>query len=668
MKLTEGNSAKVRLASPKKIGSLLLIVLYSMSGSAAELEETLQGYWDSDNFGYSFGSSVAIDGNRIIVGAPYTGWEEGAAYVYEQATDGSWSRILGRSGSLISAGYFGTSVAIDSDLAVMGSPFADEVHVYEKQSSTTWSETNLTASNSTNKDLFGFSVSADPNMVVIGAPSNDELGSDSGAVYIFEKNAANVWVETILLASDGLAGDRFGWSVQVHQNKLIVGAKDNDNSGTDAGAVYIFERNNQGGWNETKLLATDGLASDRFGYSVSIYGNRAIVGTNNTGASQGAVYLFDRVTEGVWTETKFSADDAGASYGRSVSVFDNRFIVGAYQGDDSVNSRGFAYLYESDATGVWSEEKLDLYTSPAHAYFGDAVAIGSNYLVVGAPGENPGNAHIYNFNAPPAVVYCMGKIVNVNLNLGQTPTHAADVILGTPGDDTIYALGGDDTICAGGGNDIVHGGYDNDQIDGGANSDILIGGNGNDQLIGGSGGDRIYGGYGNDHVIGGDGSDRMTGDDGADMLFGGNGNDVIFGGKGGDYIHGDAGHDRLFGQGDSDEVHGGDGDDKLYGGRYNDRLFGDDGNDRIWGETGHDRIIGGAGDDYLNGGDHNDVIFGGAGNDTLRGGDDRDSVYGQGGNDDVRAQAGNDLVTDGGSGADSCQVAPGIDTAPVNCE
>lgn len=318
---------------------------------------------------------------------------------------------------------------------------------------------------------------------------------------------------------------------------------------------------------------------------------------------------------------------------------------------------------------------------------------------------------------------CDGKVVTVNLGQGEAPTQFSDVILGTSANDVINALGGNDTVCSGGGadtvtggsgddrifgdggddilygnsgrdsvygglgndklygntdddrlygdsgNDELYGGHNDDLIYGGSDADQIFGGNGDDELYGQGGSDRISGDEGNDTIEGNGGSDVLNGGDGNDSIDGGSKNDLIYGGRGTDVIFGSTGDDRLFGQQSSDKLYGEDGNDKLYGGQSDDDLFGGDGDDRIWGETGHDRIYGEAGNDtWLDGGDHNDKIFGGPGDDIIRGGDGNDLLYGQGGNDEIRAQAGNDIATDGGGGIDSCQVAPGVDTPPVNCE
>ncbi len=261
------------------------------------------------------------------------------------------------------------------------------------------------------------------------------------------------------------------------------------------------------------------------------------------------------------------------------------------------------------------------------------------------------------------LVSCDGKIATM-LGTGESDlivgSALSDVIVSGGGNDEVYAMECHDTICLGDGDDYAYGSF---------GYDVVLGGDGTDSIHGGPNSDKLHGGAGGDYITGGDKSDRLFGDDGDDSLHGEAYSDLIYGGRGNDLITGGIGNDRLFGQSGADDVYGDDGDDKLYGGQSNDDLYGGDGNDRMWGETGHDRLYGELGNDsWLDGGAHNDLIYGGGGHDTIRGGDGRDRLYGQGGSDDVRAQAGDDLVTDGGPGADSCQVAPGVDVAPVNCE
>lgn len=211
-------------------------------------------------------------------------------------------------------------------------------------------------------------------------------------------------------------------------------------------------------------------------------------------------------------------------------------------------------------------------------------------------------------SAPPPPVgetaRCAGQIVTVNMNNGELPTSADDVILGTAGDDLIAAGAGDDVVCGGAGND---------RIWGQAGNDLIYGDDGADTIRGGADNDVVYGGAGNDDLSGSSGDDRVYGEGGADLAVrGGPGDDLVDGGPGNDLL--------VSGNGGSDEVRGGPGDDaRLAGGPRPDVISGGDGNDDLRGAKGADVLDGGAGDDLLVGGPQPDSLDGGAGTDTCQG-------------------------------------------------
>jgi len=151
---------------------------------------------------------------------------------------------------------FGQSVAISGDTAVVGSPWDDEysgsVYIFARNQSGTdlWGEVvKLTASDAAAGDLFGDSVAISGDTVVIGAPDDDDDGSDSGSAYIFVRNTggADNWGQVAkLTASDAAADDNFGDSVAISSDTVVVGARRNDDDGSDSGSAYIFVRNTGG--------------------------------------------------------------------------------------------------------------------------------------------------------------------------------------------------------------------------------------------------------------------------------------------------------------------------------------------------------------------------------------------------------------------------------------
>jgi hypothetical protein len=149
----------------------------------------------------------------------------------------------------------------------------------------------LTASDAAVGDSFGTSVAISGTTAIVGAWGNDDAGADSGSAYLFDFSDRNNIIETKLNASDGAAGDNFGWSVAISGNTASVGARWDD----DSGSVYVFDTTT--GQQMAKLTASDAAADDRFGGSTAISGTTAIVGANGnddagTDSNSGSAYLF----------------------------------------------------------------------------------------------------------------------------------------------------------------------------------------------------------------------------------------------------------------------------------------------------------------------------------------------------------------------------------------
>ncbi len=183
----------------------------------------------------------------------------------------------------------------------------------------------LIASDAQASDQFGFSAAASGDVTIVGANGEDAGGGNAGAVYIFQRDqgSADNWGEVKkLTASDAQTNDFFGWSVSISNDTVVVGANGEDAGGSDAGAAYVFEQDEGGAnnWGQVKkLTASDAQCCDRFGISVAISGETAVVGANveDAGGSTnaGAAYVFRRDEGGAgnWGETKKpTASDAQA--------------------------------------------------------------------------------------------------------------------------------------------------------------------------------------------------------------------------------------------------------------------------------------------------------------------------------------------------------------------
>jgi len=258
-----------------------------------------------------FGRSVAIDGDTIVVGANFgdndSGQNSGAVYVFLR-TGILWSqqaKLMASDGTALDE--FGRSVAIAGDTIVVGAYFADNdngsesgsVFVFTRTGSTWTEQTKLTASDGAAQDRFGGGVAIDGDTIVVGAEfSDNSSGSNSGSAYVFTLTGATWTQQAKLTADDGAVDDRFGTSVAIDGDTIIVGATRNDVDGiTDSGSTYVFTRTGSTWTLQTKLAATDGATDDEFGNSVDVSGTTIVVGASLTdsesGTDSGSTYIYD---------------------------------------------------------------------------------------------------------------------------------------------------------------------------------------------------------------------------------------------------------------------------------------------------------------------------------------------------------------------------------------
>ena len=300
---------------------------------------------------------------------------------------------------------FGNSVSISGDTVVVGASCDDSsrgsAYVFVKPSGG-WATTStfaakLTASDGVALDYFGDAVSVSGDTVVVGAPYN----SSQGSAYVFVKPPGG-WATTStfaakLTASDGAFDDYFGGSVSVSGETVVVGA-----SGDTYGSAYVFVKPGADWADMTqtaKLTASDGAASDYFGVSVSISGDTVVVGANgddDNGDTSGSAYVF--VKPGAdWADmtqtAKLTASDgaAGDYFGDAVSISGDTVVVGAPCDDDNGGDSGSAYVFVKPSGG-WSNmtqtAKLTASDGAEGDYFGISVSISGNTVVVGANGDD----------------------------------------------------------------------------------------------------------------------------------------------------------------------------------------------------------------------------------------------------------------------------------------
>ncbi len=257
---------------------------------------------------------------------------------------------------------FGNAVALSGDRAIVGALGNDDAglnsgaaYVFAFDGSTWTEEQKLTASDADAEDLFGNAVALSGDRALIGAGLNDDAGSGSGAAYVFAFDGSTWTEEQKLTASDANAEDLFGASVAISGDHALVGATSDDDGGFNSGAAYVFAFDGSIWAEEQKLTASDADAGDQFGQSVSLSGDRALVGAigdGDAGSFSGAAYVF-AFDGSTWAEEqKLTASDADefAQFGFSVSLSGDRALVGAIGDDDAASGSGAAYVFEAAAS------------------------------------------------------------------------------------------------------------------------------------------------------------------------------------------------------------------------------------------------------------------------------------------------------------------------------
>lgn len=289
--------------------------------------------YPNDPTAEKFGRAVALSTERIIVGAPWSNlptYRAGAAYIYRR--EGlDWvpeSRLI--PGDVAAQDNFGTAVDISLERAVSGSPFDDDqgsnsgsAYVYRLQGTSWIPETKLLSfSGGDSSDEFGNAVSMSSDRIVVAA-HNDEGG---GAVYVYRLQGSTWTPEAKLVAPDHATGDNFGVSMCLSGDLLAVGADQDDDAGSNSGSAYVFRREGTSWLFEAKLTAPDAGPEDHFGQSVAVSDDRMLVGAqqdDDYGAESGATYVFARNDDMQWMlYTKLAAPSAqaGDRFGWSVAL------------------------------------------------------------------------------------------------------------------------------------------------------------------------------------------------------------------------------------------------------------------------------------------------------------------------------------------------------------
>lgn len=402
--------------------------------------------------GDGLGVSVAISGDTVVAGAvgddiglndgqgsayvfvkPPTGWADMTSVAKLTASDGGQSDELG------------ISIAVSGDTVVVGAaghPLFDlgQAYVFVKPAGGWASMTEtakLTASDGLAGDHFGISVGISGDTIVVGAIFDDAPFIEQGSAYVFEKPAGG-WTSMTqtakLTASDGLAIDRFGKSVGIDGDTIVVGANADDiGVNTNQGSVYVFLEP-AGGWvngNENaKLTASDGAANDLLGWSAAIDGDTVVV------SAISSTYVFVQPAGG-WSGNLTESAKLSVFFGKSVGVSGALIAVG------SSLLQGTVHLFV-EPDGGWAgtpPEIQALAATPESPAAPISVAVSGVTVVAGAPGDTVpiiSQGSVYVFELSPELVFA--GLDNDALGEATINTIAGEVVvsnIGASGTDGI---------------------------------------------------------------------------------------------------------------------------------------------------------------------------------------------------------------------------------------
>lgn len=391
----------------------------------------LKDYALTDQYGYA----VDVSGNVLIVGAPYEDddsagktprYNSGAAYLYEK-TGGRWQKVQKLQASDRRAlDEFGNSVAISGNYAFVGARYssldtsgqdsahtAGALYVFRKNGNRWVQIQKLCAFDRAAMDYFAFSISVDSNVMAVSSllNSKDSAGGASvqyaGAVYIFKLNNGRWEFNQKLKAPDAAVNDYYGYSLDIKNGKLLVGAKYSglDTAGANqinfAGSAYLYEMQNNLFVFKQKLCADQRLANAWFGTSLVIRGNLAVVGAGTDSrvgsvTGSGSVYIFRKNGNRYVQTNRLNAANAGTYYqfGAQLDYSDSVLYVSAKQenhitGNNNYSAAGIIYSYLDSGNNSWNLiNKVTSNDIAADDFLGSSLAADSHYLVAGAPLED----------------------------------------------------------------------------------------------------------------------------------------------------------------------------------------------------------------------------------------------------------------------------------------
>jgi hypothetical protein len=416
--------------------------------------------------GDQFGAAVSISGNNVAVGAPGTSSNAGAVYLFNGSA-ATWTQtdMLTEPGAT-PGDKFGYSTAMDGLRLVIGAPFksfsgktaAGDAYLFSSNG-TNWTlnaTVNLPPGQRHAGSHIGASVALSGAQLLVGAP-DDSKGSHtlSGNVFDFVCNGTNC-VRAQRIAPTPTDNAHAGSSLAIQANKALIGAR---GDAATLGHVYVYTLT--GTWNLSQTLTgSDTVNGDLFGSSVAIGGQQAVIGASGA-ANGGKSYLFGN-TAGTFSELfqlLGSNIAAGNAFGTSVTLSSGEAVVGAPFATNPTNSNaqdGGAYAYKTAKDSLTTITDIQ----PTSSVTGESYTV--SVLVTNASGgANIPTGSVAIADGIDATAVCTATLDNAGAgscamassSLGQTThnieaTYSGDPLFGDSNAQQAYEVDPADTTTA----------------------------------------------------------------------------------------------------------------------------------------------------------------------------------------------------------------------------
>jgi hypothetical protein len=407
----------VAISTPMLTVNAAVYIYKNNNGSLTKVAKLTRSETDLSEMHY--GSNVIMHEDIILIHVQKPDYE-GVVYVYDKPesgwTDMTETRVI--KAPKYDEGnykYFGSGIAMDNNtIALTGEEDKKGcIYVYEK-SGDTWDFSSPTSklipSTSSENDYFGRLIKMNNDIILCGQP---DYNSSNGSVFIFKKPESGWQDATETLKIDAPAdGKNFGNAIDIKDNIIVIAASRNTvGATTNAGAVYIYENNDDTWTNITKkakIVSSVPLQGGQFGLSILINNNILFVSSFLSGSSsneKGYVYIHKKPVTG-WTDTQIDVtleDNNGKNrerFGQRMMVNNNNLFISAFYKDDLDTESGAVFVYKNDGT-TWVPEDTpkisapENYLSNKNYKFGKCLASYGNYIVVSKQSGTDECADIY---------------------------------------------------------------------------------------------------------------------------------------------------------------------------------------------------------------------------------------------------------------------------------